>query len=321
METKRYTHVTRDIRCQIYALNTRGFSKRAIAKQLGFSPSTICREFKRNTGKRGYRYHQADEFAKKRRSAVCSKPKKMTASLKEKIKSFLVRKWSPVQIAGRLALEEGIKISHESIYRLIWNDRRQGHKLYIHLRHFGKKYNKRSGKTAGRGCIPNRIDIEERPAIVETKSRIGDFEGDTIIGANHKGAIVSYVDRSSKFTILTKVQNRTSERVTKATVRRFKALPIPVLTLTYDNGKEFSDHQTIAKALNATCYFAKPYHSWQRGLNEHTNGLVRQYLPKGTDFSTVTEEMVKNIEDALNHRPRKILNFRTPYEVFMNVIS
>jgi transposase, IS30 family len=150
---------------------------------------------------------------------------------------------------------------------------------------------------------------------VEQKTRIGDWEGDTIIGVKHQGAIVSYVDRCSKFTVLKKVERKTAELVTKATIEQFGQKSLPVHTITYDNGKEFSDHGAISVALNASCYFAKPYHSWERGLNEHTNGLVRQYLPKSTDFRQVSDQTVQIIAEKLNHRPRKSLHYRTPIEV------
>jgi IS30 family transposase len=194
-------------------------------------------------------------------------------------------------------------------------DKRSGGTLFKQLRHNGKKYNKRSSGKAGRGCIPNRVDIDERPAIVEQKTRIGDWEGDTIIGVKHQGAIVSYVDRCSKFTVLKKVDRKTSELVTQATIEKLGQNVLPVLTITYDNGMEFADHGSIASALKTNCYFAKPYHSWERGLNEHTNGLVRQYLPKKTDFTQVSDQTVQLIAEKLNNRPRKILNYRTPLEI------
>ena len=200
-------------------------------------------------------------------------------------------------------------------------DKKNGGTLYKKLRRKGKKYNKRVSGKAGRGCIPNRVDIENRPAVVEEKSRIGDWEGDTIIGAEHQGAVISYVDRSSKFTILSKVPNKTAELVLHASVEQFQAHGLPVLTITYDNGKEFSYHEKIAKALNAQCYFAKPYHSWERGLNEHTNGLVRQYLPKKMSFRDVTNEQLQRIADKLNHRPRKCLNYLTPFEFLHRELS
>jgi IS30 family transposase len=236
------------------------------------------------------------------------------------IKKKLELDWSPEQISGRLELEECF-ISHESIYRYIREDKKSGGTLYKKLRRQGKKYNKRVSGKAGRGCIPNRVDIENRPAVVEEKSRIGDWEGDTIIGAEHQGAIVSHVDRCSKYTLLAKVPNKTAELVQQASIEQFQSHGFPVLTITYDNGKEFSSHEVISKALNAKCYFAKPYHSWERGLNEHTNGLVRQYLPKKTSFKDVTNEELQSIADKLNHRPRKCLNYLTPFEFLHKELS
>jgi IS30 family transposase len=310
-----YHHVTRDIRCQIYALKSTGSSLRKIARIVGKDVSTISREISRNTGERGYRFNQADSKAVERRSGASKVPKKLTADVEKSIRSGLLKDWSPEQISGRLSLEREF-ISHETIYRYVWKDKREGGLLYKHLRHRGKRYNKRGSGKAGRGCIPDRIDIKERPLVVEEKSRIGDWEGDTIIGSKHKGAIVSYVDRCSKYTLLKKVKQKTAEEVTKATVEKMAHLPHSVLTITYDNGKEFSDHKVIAKALNTTCYFATPYHSWERGLNEHTNGLVRQYLPKSTQFTKISDNKIQAIEDKLNHRPRKVLHYKTPFEVF-----
>lgn len=316
MSRKGYHHVTRDLRCQIYALKSNKSSLRSIAKQIGVHVSTVSREIKRNSGKRGYRYQQADQYSIDKRSSASRCFKKMTPELQLSIQENISQGWSPEQISGRFRLK-GTSISHERIYQLIWSDKREGGLLYKHLRHHGKRYNKRSGKKAGRGLIPNRVDISERPLIVEDKSRMGDFEGDTIIGANHKGAIVSYVDRHSKYTLLKKILRKQACAVNQATLEKMKDLPHPVHTITYDNGKEFSGHQIIAKELNATCYFATPYHSWERGLNEHTNGLVRQYLPKSTNFSNVTDDMIQRIEDCLNHRPRKALNYKTPFEIFV----
>ena len=310
-----YHHVTRDIRCQIYALKSTGLSLRKIAVSVGKDVSSISREISRNTGGRGYRFNQADNKAIERRSEASHAPKKLRDELKEIIRERLLEDWSPEQISGRLKLEDKA-ISHETIYQYVWRDKRAGGKLYKHLRHRGKRYNKRSSGKAGRGCIPDRVDIAERPSIVESKSRIGDWEGDTIIGAKHKGAIVSYVDRHSKFTLLKKIDRKMANLVVQATLDKMTDLPHPIRTITYDNGKEFASHKDIASALNTSCYFATPYHSWERGLNEHTNGLVRQYLPKSTEFTGVSDDEIQAIENRLNNRPRKVLEYKTPFEVF-----
>ena len=315
-----YHHLTYEDRCQIYALTKSGRSKSAIAKQLSVHPSTIVRELSRNKGKRGYRYKQAQSFASMRRSqankALCKMTGNVVFIIEKKLQEY---QWSPEQISGWLRINMNVAISHETIYRHVWKDKRRGGTLYKHLRHHGKKYNKRKGKNAGRGLIPNRVDIAERPSIVEEKLRVGDWEVDTIIGKNHIGALVSIVDRVSKYTKLVRVESKKADVVARAITTSLKSLKKTVFTLTADNGKEFAMHEKIAKTLRAKVYFAKPYHSWERGLNEHTNGLVRQYFPKRTRFDIVTEEEVQKIEDLLNSRPRKILNFQTPLEVFNQV--
>lgn len=316
------SHLTYEERCQISTYLQNGFLRSDIAMLLGRDPSVISREVKRNSGLRGYRVKQAHEKAQERRSKASSTPKKMTPAVVHLIKEMLQETdSSPQQIAGRLEKQYGIKVSHESIYLHIWADKKAGGQLYLHLRHRGKKYNKRSGKKAGRGLIPNRVDIDQRPAIVEKKERFGDFELDTIVGANHKGAIVSIVDRASKCAYLVLVPQAKAENIHRAVCKRLHLLAKKGLVQTYtaDNGKEFSGHEKIVKDLGGAFYFAKPYHSWERGLNEHTNGLVRQYFPKGTEFTKLTQDEVDAVETKLNNRPRKILSFKTPNEVFLEL--
>ncbi len=312
-----YHHLDRDQRCQIYALKERGESLLTIGQVLGVHRSSVCREIKRNTGKRGYRYKQADENSQRRRHQTCQKNKKMTPSIVALIEEKLRLQWSPVQISGWLGKNGYANaVSYETIYQHIWQDKRDGGSLYKELRHHGKKYNKRSKGTAGRGCIPNRRDIKERPPIVEEKSRLGDWELDTIIGAGQSGAIVSMVERASKLTKLAKVSRKTAEETETALVEKLNPVREFVCTLTADNGKEFANHQKIGSTLDADFYFATPYHSWERGLNEHTNGLVRQYFPKFQRLDLVSDDDLKKVEALLNNRPRKILNFSTPQEVF-----
>lgn len=314
---KGYHHLKRDQRCHLYALKARGESISIIASELEVDRSTVYREIKRNSGCRGYRYKQADEKANKRRHKTSCRKRKMTDATIDIIEKKLRLQWSPEQIAGWLK-EEGYEksVSHEAIYQHVWKEKRFGSSLYKELRHSGKKYNKRSKGGAGRGCIPGRVDIDERPDIVEEKTRIGDWELDTIIGAGQSGAIVSMVDRRTKLTKLVKVLRKTAEEVKEALVDRLKPLQDVVLTLTADNGKEFAYHQEVSRSLETSFYFAKPYHAWERGLNEHTNGLVRQYLPKAKRFDGVTAGELMEIEKLLNNRPRKVLNFSTPEEVF-----
>ena len=313
-----YHHLTYEERCQIYALMQSGLSQAAIARQLGVHRSTIKRELDRNTGARSYRFKRAQEKASQKRKTASCAPRKMKPDLVKLIEEKLTQEqWSPDQISGWLMKNGAASISHERIYQHVWEDKKNGGTLYVQLRHRGKKYNKRKGKTSGRGLIPNRVDIDQRPAIVAEKSRIGDWEADTIIGAGHKGIIMSHVDRKSKYTKLAKLPDKSADSVVRACGRILLPLADRIETITYDNGKEFASHAEIVAALGAKSYFAKPYHSWERGLNEHTNGLVRQYFPKGTDFSTLSNADVQRVEDKLNSRPRKILGYQTPSEVFL----
>jgi IS30 family transposase len=314
---KDYHHITLEERCQIYALKKQGVKQKEIAETLARSASCISKELRRNKNQQGYHYELAHKKAVKRRTkASKTSGKKLTPAMQKLLAPYIKKQWSPVQISGRLKVEHKISISHELIYQHIWADKKAGGSLYTHLRHRGKKYNKRSGKNAGRGLIPNRKDIAERPSIVEQKVRIGDFEIDTIIGKNHKGAIVSLVDRASKYTKLIKVERRTAAEVSEAIQQIMANIKHLVLTMTADNGKEFSHHLDFGKALGADVYFARPYRSCDRGLNEHTNGLVRQYFPKKTDFGNIDQVDVAWVEKNLNSRPRKSLNFNTPEEVF-----
>ena len=314
---KGYHHLTYSERCQIYALRERGDSQSLIAKQLNIHRSTVCKELKRNTGLRGYRHKQAQKKAEMRRKQASRSPKKLHARELEFIKNKLNLQWSPEQISGAMKFEQDLKsVSYETIYKFIWQDKRSGGTLYKELRHHGKKYNRRGKSMAGRGCIPNRVDIEERPTIVEEKIRVGDWELDSIVGANHKGAIISMVDRASKLCKLYKVSSKTANDATEALTTCLVSIKEFVHTLTADNGKEFAGHQAVSSALDADFYFAKPYRSWERGLNEHTNGLVRQYFPKGMSFEDITPEQVSKVEDLLNYRPRKVLGFQTPIAFF-----
>lgn len=314
---KGYRHLTYDKRCQIYALLKSGWAKAEVARQIGVHRSTITKELKRNTGRKGYRYIQAQEKASARRVAASAAPRKMKPGLVREIEEKLTQdQWSPDQISGWLRRQGQACVSCERIYRHIWKDKRNGGGLWRCLRHNGKKYNKRKGKNSGRGLIPGRVDIAERPAIAAEKCRIGDWEGDTIIGRSPKGAIMTHVDRKSKYTKLAILPDKSAASVQKASDASLLPIAHKIETITYDNGKEFAGHAQIAAKLGAHIYFAKPYHSWERGLNEHTNGLVRQYFPKGSDFSTLTPADVQRVEDKLNSRPRKALGYKTPSEVF-----
>lgn len=232
------------------------------------------------------------------------------------VESYIRFDLSPEQASGTLAREHGIYLSHERIYQHVWADRRDGGNLHLHLRHSGKKRRKNYGLKDKRGQIANRVSIDDRPAIVDDKSRLGDWEIDTVIGKNHKGALVTIVERKSKFTLIKKVDSKHAEAVSYAVIELLGPYREKTLTITADNGKEFAGHETVAKALDAEVYFAHPYCSWERGLNENTNGLIRQYFPKGSSFEELTDEQVELVMHRLNNRPRKGLNYQTPHSVF-----
>ena len=312
---RNYKQLNQAQRYQIEILKKAGQNQKEIAELLGVSPATICRELKRNKGKKATVRNRAQIQAVKRRKEA-AKTLKMTAALILLIEARIIMDWSPEQISGSLKDKLGILISHERIYQHIWADKRHGGTLYTHLRQSNKKRKKQYGSKDKRGQIRNRVSIDERPAIVAEKTRIGDWEIDTVIGQNHQGALVRIVDRVSKFTLIKRVDSKHAEVVTVATIILLKPYLDKTLTITADNGKEFAGHETIKEQLNADVYFAHPYHSWERGLNENTNGLIRQYFTKGSSFENITDDEVEEVMNKLNHRPRKTLNFKTPHKVF-----
>lgn len=315
-----YQQLTYEQRCQIYTLKKTGFSQRAIAGEVGVNQSTISRELSRNSGDRGYRYQQAQRKSRERRQLVC-RVTKMTPALIDLIERKLALEWSPEQIAGWLSVERGQKISHESIYLHIWRNKQSGGDLYTSLRRQGKKYDKRCNGKSSRGHIKNRRCIDDRPDIVDKRTRLGDWEIDTVIGKGHQGALVTIVERRTQKVLCAQVPGKTADAVTCATIKLLRPYKDHVHTITADNGKEFSGHEKISKALDAEVYFAHPYSSWERGLNENTNGLLRQYFPKGTNLKLVSPESVSKAVRRLNSRPRKTLGFKTPNQRWLELAA
>lgn len=314
-----YKHLTAEERYQIDDLKREGFSLESIAEKLSRSFSTIFRELKRNKGERGWRPGQAEEKAKERLSVRgSSNVRRIKAETWEYAKQHLEEdQWSPEQIAGKLKLEGKAPISHETIYKRILEDKKVGGNLYTNLRCKKKRKKRYGSNRKKREIIPNRVGIEKRPSIVESRGRVGDWEGDTIIGTHTSGAVIAtVVERKSRFLCMAKAQDKTTVAVMESINARMKPLAELMSTLTLDNGTEFTQHAALTKELDVKVYFAKPYHSWERGLNENTNGLIRQYCPKGISFNAITEEELKSIENKLNNRPRKCLGYQTPYEVF-----
>ena len=317
---KRYKQLTYKERYQIYALIKEGFNYTQIANNIGYSKSTISREIKRNSVNNNYHPDSASIETFRRHK---NKPKfiKITKIIKKHIHRYLKKDWTPEQVAGYLKLNNIANISHEAIYKYIYKNKKDGGRLYLLLVHKAKKYNKRGGIYNLRGEINNRISINKRPKVVDNKTRIGDWEVDLIIGKYHKGSIVTIVDRRSKFTLMRKLPTKEAVGVTNAIIELLYPIKDITHTITSDNGKEFSLHENIANSLNIDFYFCDPYSSWQRGLNENTNGLIRRYIPKKTEFENISNNEIMMIQDKLNHRPRKTLGYKTPFEVFFKEIS
>lgn len=310
-----YKQLTQEERYQIHAYLKAGLSQKDIAIELKRSPSSISRELKRNTGQRGYRPRQANDFALSRRKEAL-KSVKLTTEVKAWIDDLLGKGFSPEQVAGRIKLEHKVSIHHETIYRYIYTDKVAGGHLFKNLTRACKKYRKRYGSNDRRGQLVNRVSIEERPKVVDEKSRIGDWEGDTVIGKGRKNAFVTMVERKTLYTVVKRVESKHAKITADALSQCMKPFKEQVLTITLDNGKEFAEHERISCELNADIYFAHPYSSWERGINENTNGLLRRYFPKGTDFMELSEEEIEAAVYALNHRPRKSRGYKTPHELF-----
>jgi transposase, IS30 family len=306
-----YTQLTREQRYQIYALLNMGHTKAEIANALEVHKSTISRELQRNRGRRAYRPKQAHALALGRRDKGRRRLRPEDWAVME---DLLRQDWSPEQISNWLKQRTGIRVSHEWIYQHILADKQAGGDLYRHLR-CQKKRRKRYGRYDRRGKLPHTTSIEQRPALVGRRERLGDWEVDTLVGKDRRHSLVTLTERKSRFTVLKKVERKAAELVAQAIYSALQPLINLVHTITADNGKEFAWHLWIASMLKAAIYFAHPYAAWERGTNENTNGLLRQYFPKNRDFATITDEELEFAMQRLNHRPRKCLDFKSPSEV------
>ena len=310
---KHYSQLTLEKRYGIYSLLKTGQTQSKIAEVIGIHKSTVSRELKRNRGGRDYRPKQANAFAEHRRQAkVCPQIDGSTWAFVDRL---ICKEWSPEQISGWMKKNMKISISHEWIYQYVLKNKLAGGSLYLHLR-CKKKRKKRYGSNDRRGNLKNRVSIDKRPDVVEERNRIGDWEADTIIGKAHKQAIVSLTERKSGLALIYKVDRRTKENTEDAIKRLLSSISGQVHTITSDNGKEFANHEKIAKRFKCDFYFAHPYSSWERGTNENTNGLIRQYFPKDRDFRTITDKELIHAMKRLNNRPRKRLGYKTPNQVF-----
>ncbi len=314
-----YRHLSIDERESIMKMVAQGYSFGEIAEQLGRHKGTISREWQRNVSSTGqYRPHLAQRYYQRRR-AVSKKPYRLEEDgrLRRYVRSKLKQYWSPEQISGRIQKACKIFISPVTIYSWIYRDRDQGGKLYKYLRQSHRRRRKRRGGEDRRGQMPDRRMIDKRPKVVNERKRIGDWEGDTVEGSKGSGFITTHVERKARFTVAVKVEDKSADTVTRATMKAMQKLPSEkVKTITFDNGKEFAGFKQLERGLKIRSYFAWPYHSWERGTNENTNGLLRQFFPKGMDFGQLYQPELDKAVDLLNNRPRKCLNYRTPTEVF-----
>jgi len=307
-------HITSKQRYTISVMKEQGFSQSKIAKVIGKDKSVISREINRNCDLRSGEY-RGDLAQRKyeQRQSYKSKPRKVTEEMLAHIKSLIKNDYSPEQIVG-ISIKEGKAcVSHESIYQLIWADKRKKGNLHEHLRHKGRKYRKRGSAKDLRGVIKDRTSIDKRPKIVEQRSRFGDLEVDLIIGKNHKQAILTINDRASGMLKMMKVKSKEANVVAKAINKLLEDWIPYIHTMTSDNGKEFAYHKLVSEESNIDFFFAHPYHSWERGSNENLNGLIRQYFPKKYDFNLIDDQLIKLVEEKINSRPRKRLNFDNPF--------
>lgn len=311
-----YSQLTDSERNQFYALRKAKIPMTEIAKQLSRSRTTLYKELDRNTGGRGYRPKQAQQFADQRR-VLKAQPLKMTPEVIIYIEDKLGLQWSPEQISNVMEGDPcgpGVAVSHETIYRHVWDDKQANGTLYTHLRQGQKIRRKRRGNKDSRGKIRNRVDIDLRPAVVETRERLGDWEADLVCGAGASGYLVTLLERASRRVLIGYTKTKFADQVTDEILYLLKNEIVE--TITFDNGKEFAGHEKIAAELGCDCFFAKPYHSWERGANENTNGLIRQYFPKKTSFADITADQIAFVQNRLNTRPRKCLDFKPPDVVY-----
>ena len=313
----KYHQLTEQERYAITALKVAGHNQAQISRKLGRARSTISREFARNrTPHDGfYRAEKAQSFAAARRRRS-RRGSRYSWEHWARVEFLLRKKLSPEQISGLLARNNEFCISHETIYRRVLADKEAGGTLYTHLRIMPKLRRKRYNSQDSRGVLRGKRHISERPPEVQTRRSLGHWEGDTVIGKDKFACILTLVERRSGFVVIKKLTARTADQACLATAKTIAANPNRFRTITFDNGTEFHNYQDLERSFAVTCYFATPYHSWERGTNENTNGLIRQYIPKGSCMRKLTQEQCNQIAYELNHRPRKRHGFRTPADFY-----
>jgi len=310
-----YSRVTEEERNHIYRWRQAGLGVRAIADRLARAASSISRELARNTGQRGYRPKQAHRLAQER--ALRPGPRRFTEDVRLDAEVHLREGWTPEIISGRARLEGRPWVCKETIYEHVYADAKQGGDLWTYLPRSRRKRRRRCPRQEGRGRgrIPNQRMIDTRPASVETRRQAGHWEGDLINGAHETGNLVTLVERTTRFTLVGRTDSKEASEVSAVIEACFALLPVGIrLSVTFDNGKEFAQHEALARILGLDVYFAKPYHSWERGTNENTNGLIRRLYPKQSSFASIREDELARIDRYLNDRPRKCLGWKTPRE-------
>ena len=309
-----YHHLSQEERYIVGTMRSTGKSQRAIALELGRSPSTISRERRRNATRHdgGYRPEKAIGYAKTRRRK--SKKEKLDASQWAAVEEFLREEFSPDQAAQRLAAQGDFEVSHETVYKHVRRDKAEGGSLWKHMRIMSKVGRKKRGSPVTRGKMGGKKHISARPEAANERDEIGHLEGDTVIGSDKRHCVLTLVDRKTGYTAIEKMTARTKEQANAAMARAIAKLCFPVKTITLDNGTEFHGFKDIEHANAVQIYFATPYHSWERGTNENTNGLIRQYIPKGKDMNLVNQHECDKIAAKLNNRPRWRLGYETPAE-------
>jgi len=322
-----YHHLTREERNAIFHLFHYGVSLTEIGRRLGRSASTISREMKRNIGEWGGYCNDFAQSQAECRSRQIKRPiKRDNVNLWKYIRISLSKGWSPETIAGRIRKDyprhQTMRISHEAIYQWIYRDFEQGGTWYQHLRRRHRRRRKWRRRDYDRGRFKGRISIEDRPAVVDHRKRFGDWESDTVQGSTGCGCLVTHVERKSRYLVSQRMENKKAATLTRQSTFAFRSIPSKLCkTLTVDNGSEFADFKQLEKKLGVCIYFAHPYSAWERGTNENTNGLLRQYFPKGTDFKKVSPRKLAKVVKKLNNRPRKCLDYRTPNEVLFKIPS
>ena len=312
-----YRQLSPEERYMLAALRRQGLSQSGIARCLGRHRSTVCRELRRNSTRADGRYRAstAQERTNGRRSRS-RRNRRFTAEDFALVEELLCRQWSPEQVAGHLARTGLLSMSHETIYRHVWRDKKDGGLLYTHLRGARKRRRKRYGSYDSRGRLAGKRMISERPAEVEARSTFGHWEVDTVLGTGSRDCVLTLVERKTGLVIVGQLPDRTKESFTRRAVRLIRRHQERFATVTADNGTEMHGYERVERRTGVTFYFARPYHSWERGSNENANGLIRQYLPKGASLAGLSQHQCNAIARKLNTRPRKRLGFRTPLECF-----